>query len=51
LNSKSEIERNELTDQKFKMSTICIFMAIHIALYQQLTGVNSVALYGGKIVN
>lgn len=33
------------------MPTICIFMAIHVALYQQLTGVNSVALYGGKIVN
>ena len=35
----------------YKMSTICIIMAIHVALYQQLTGINSVAIYGGKIVD
>jgi Na+/H+-dicarboxylate symporter len=33
------------------MPKIAIFLAIHVALFQQLTGVNSVALYGGKIVN
>lgn len=33
------------------MPIIAIFLAIHVALFQQLTGVNSVALYGGKIVN
>lgn len=33
------------------MPRIAIFLAIHAALFQQLTGVNSVSLYGGKIVN
>jgi hypothetical protein len=33
------------------MCKLAVFMAINIALYQQLTGVNSVALYGGKIVD
>ena len=33
------------------MCKLAVFLAIHIALFQQMTGVNSVALYGGKIVN
>jgi hypothetical protein len=33
------------------MPKIAIFLAVHVALFQQLTGVNSVALYGGKIIN
>lgn len=37
--------------EEIKMPKISIFLAIHVALFQQLTGVNSVALYGGKIVN
>ena len=32
------------------MPKIAIFLAIHIALFQQMVGINSVALYGGKIV-
>lgn len=37
--------------EETQMPKIAIFLAIHVALFQQLTGVNSVALYGGKIVN
>ena len=36
---------------RISMPKIAIFLAIHAALFQQLTGVNSVSLYGGKIVN
>jgi Na+/H+-dicarboxylate symporter len=32
------------------MPKIAIFLAIHVALFQQLTGINTIALYGGKIV-
>lgn len=32
------------------MPKIAIFLAIHVALFQQMVGINSVALYGGKIV-
>jgi len=33
------------------MPKVAIFLAIHVALFQQLIGIKSVVLYGGKIVN
>ncbi len=33
------------------MPRIAIFLAIHVSIFQQLTGVDSVELYGGKIFN
>lgn len=41
---------NEETDSD-KSRKLCIFVAVHLAVLQQMCGVNVIVLYGGNIIN